>query len=151
MTACNGCGSCCDPVTLPFTQAEAAQMRLGSIDERTREWVLLELRPLSRREGLRRAPWLAGKATVAMDDEGNVTAVYSTFYECSNLDPVTRQCTAYERRPDVCRRYPYQPNGRVHPGAALPHWCSFRADQGLPVEPEPDWQPIALTPRPDGH
>lgn len=30
--------------------------------------------------------------------------IYGTV--CMNLDPVTRRCTIYEARPDVCRDYP---------------------------------------------
>ena len=28
-------------------------------------------------------------------------------YTCKNFDPVTKNCTAYETRPEMCRDYPY--------------------------------------------
>lgn len=31
-------------------------------------------------------------------------AIYGSV--CMNLDPVTRRCTVYEARPDICREYP---------------------------------------------
>jgi Fe-S-cluster containining protein len=117
MTACSSCGGCCSPVSLAWTQDDVRRMMPFQIDDRTRRWVLEELHPLTRREAR------------------------PTYYRCDNYDPGTRQCTAYDDRPGVCRDHPTygQP---VNPGASLPPGCSYRADIGQPVDP--DWTPVTL-------
>lgn len=76
---------------------------------------------------------------------GKLDPGYPQFYECVNFDRETRRCTKYEDRPPVCRDYPYYGQRQLAPNIALPHWCSFRADIGQEVEPEPDWQAIELS------
>lgn len=135
MTECNGCGTCCDPVPLPVTQME---VRLGKMDlgERERRWILEELTPISRRQALELAPYLntGGRTDFMKGPDGAV--IYPTFYRCKWFDRETRACTNHADRPDVCRGYPWH-EGRPDKTTNLPHECSFRADQGLPVEPVP--------------
>lgn len=137
MTDCNGCGACCDPVTLPWTLRELRQSTMHGSDETDRRFVLAHFRQLSRREGLDRAPWLKGRAT--SDRDGDF--VFSAFYECDRFDRETRRCLAYDERPSFCRRYPWGDEG-PHANAALPPMCSYRADLGQPVEEVPvEWRP----------
>lgn len=143
MTECSGCGSCCSPITLAFTQEDVRRLLPAQMDARTRRWILHELVPISRREGKARSPWTDHAAMHIR--AGKFDPGYSHFYECRNFDRTTRRCTAYEDRPDVCRDYPYYGAKTLQPNIALPAWCSFRADIGKPVEPEPDWQAIELT------
>lgn len=149
VTECNGCGSCCDPVTLSVSQDDVRRLLPYQVGARTRQWVLEELRPLSRREGLERAPWLKGRQTMQIGPDGKPDFTPSHFYECTNLDPVTRQCNRYDDRPPVCRNFPHDGQARINPGATLAPWCSFRADIGQEVEPQPDWQAVELTRKKD--
>jgi Fe-S-cluster containining protein len=140
MTACSSCGGCCSPVSLAWTQDDVRRMMPFQIDDRTRRWVLEELHPLTRREAVAATPWLDGKQTYAVKG-GRLVMTRPTYYRCDNYDPGTRQCTAYDDRPGVCRDHPTygQP---VNPGASLPPGCSYRADIGQPVDP--DWTPVTL-------
>ena len=107
-----------------------------------------ELTRIPRREGLAASPWLTtGKESFALRD-GKLDAGYSTFYRCANFDPNSRRCLRYDDRPQVCRDHPRYGSDHVEPAAALPAWCSYRAEQGLPVEPQPDWQHVDLGVKP---
>lgn len=138
MTDCNGCGSCCDPVTLPWTQRQVQMTLPGSImDAETRRWVLEDLTPISRREGLRRTPWLQREGAVVIAFMGDEVIVDAhSYYDCKHFDRETRRCTNYENRPQPCRDYPWY-DGTPTPAAALPGWCSFNADVGREVTPVP--------------
>lgn len=126
---CNGCGQCCDPVVLPFTQREI-MATLPSQHEHPadREHMLHDLIPISRREGLARAPYLSGGVTWASIDGGrSFLETRSVFYECRHFDRETRRCRIYERRPPMCRDYPWYgdpPDG----SKALPPDCSYIED-----------------------
>lgn len=142
MTECSGCGACCDPVVLPYTLNEIRQQLPGACAEPLdREFALEHLTPISRREGLRRAPYFtAGGVTVlgAPGQPGSEFLAYSFFYECDRFDRETRQCTAYDDRPPMCSEYPHY--GQPDPAKAIPLMCAFRADIGLPVEDVPvEW------------
>jgi Fe-S-cluster containining protein len=41
-------------------------------------------------------------------------------YQCDRFDPVSRQCTAHDERPPICRAYPIALN-------LLPARCTVRA------------------------
>jgi Fe-S-cluster containining protein len=130
VTECNGCGSCCDPVTIPYTKLDAATDY--TLDDRTRRWVLDDLTPMSRRDVLDREPWLLDKSTrlSAAVDGGDLFVPY--FYSCRWFDETERRCTNWDDRPAPCRMYPWL--DEPQPTAALPPTCSFRADIGQPVE-----------------
>lgn len=127
-TVCNGCGGCCHPVTLPFTQMEAAQAR--NLDPRERHWILHELTPMSRREAKALAPWAFNTLIYG----GSLNNSLPFYYRCMWYDTESRRCTNYEGRPDCCRDYPWsgQPPNR---NAALPPACSFNEDIGRTVVP----------------
>lgn len=138
MTTCNGCGCCCDPVTLPYNQQE---LRLGQtpydVTEDERRWVLDDLVPMSRRVAKTKAPWYFGQAVMGANPGEDM----AFFYSCRNFDAETRQCRIYDDRPFACRHYPWY-GGDPQPGAALPHPCSFREDIGQTVVP------LELIPKP---
>lgn len=134
MTECNGCGGCCDPVVLSYTQEQARRtLPFEWGDPRTRQWVIEDLTPITRAEGLRRAPYLSAGGKTLVDENGEPSILWSHFYECRWFDREARRCTNYEARPIVCREYPWL-TGVPDPAAALPSECSFRADIGQPVE-----------------
>ena len=106
-------------------------------EEANNRFIVKHWRQLTRREGLRRAPWFAdaqrGKIGT-VDAHGR--AVEPVFYECDRYDTTTRQCTAYDERPPVCDGYPYY-GGPKRTDGALPPACEFLRDRGeqpVPVE-----------------
>lgn len=149
MTECREhCGACCDPVVSPFTLNEMAQTTPGQWPDggANRDFMLNHLRPISRREGLRRAPYLTDGVTVMgrPGEPGSEVIAYSFFYECEFFDTDTRRCTNYDNRPPMCRMYPWYGNDptrdSLEKSKALPRMCAFRADLGQPVEPIPvEW------------
>lgn len=125
-STCNGCGSCCDPVSLPFTQDEAR--RNTRIEPRTRKWLLEELTPMPRREAREKEPWLFTTNIHGRFLEDSLPF----YYRCKWFDEETRACTNYDDRPEPCRDYPWG-DGPPKPNAALAPSCSFREDIGQPV------------------
>lgn len=41
-----------------------------------------------------------------LDANGDTVVKRGHWYRCDNLDPETNNCTIYETRPNMCRRYP---------------------------------------------
>lgn len=123
-----GCGKCCDPVVLVYSQADVASMGL-MMSDRDRNWVLNELTPISRREGLRRTPHFkgGGKTVFQFDGAGSPTVAFSLFYECKNLDPVTKMCRVYDDRPSACRDFPIDTDAPTEfiGATALPDGCVY--------------------------
>lgn len=113
---------------MPFTQAEAVRMPFSELDAEHRRWILNDLTPMPYREGMAKAPQLAGRDLATAD--GEMASVF--FYRCRWFDAETRQCMNYENRPAVCSGYPWG-GGPPRPDAALPPACSFNADVGRPV------------------
>lgn len=134
MTTCaEGCGSCCNPVTLPYTRIEA--MMLPDIPLDQRQWAERSLTAMSPREAYELAPWLRGKKLRTAEGE----MVQPFFFRCAHFDPETRRCTDYDNRPYMCRSFPWY-DSEPRPDAALPPTCSFRADIGE--------VPVAITSKP---
>lgn len=119
MTAgCAACGHCCDPVHLDPTVA--FDLVLGDPDNPSVAWFRDHFESVG----------ISGS---------------HLLFKCDAFDPNTRLCTAHERRPPICRGFPWYgraPNARTlaelipvdtHQGAAL--GCSYLAD--LP----PGWRP----------
>lgn len=131
MTDCNSCGSCCDPVVTAYTKIDAQTS--PDMDPADRAWVLNDLTPMKRSDVLAREPWLLDRSPrLSMAQDGSDLFV-PYFYACRWFDADSRRCTNHDGRPPACRDYPWgdrEPN----PTAALPPTCSYRADQGLPVE-----------------
>lgn len=137
MTQCNGCGGCCDPVVSPFTHRQLRGLLPIQMDAEqriNREFMLNHLTPISRREGLRRAPHLTQGGVTFAIFEGRPVEVWSQFYECDFYDPEAKACTAYEQRPPMCSGYPWY-DGRPDPSAALPGPCEFHLDVGRKPTP----------------
>jgi Fe-S-cluster containining protein len=129
MTECNGCGSCCAPVVLPFNKEEAARAR--NLDPVTRAWIADDLSPMSAREVKAIGEgWIFDKRKVGSLTRVNEAVLF--FYRCRWFDEETRGCTNYDGRPPGCRNYPWK-KGKPDPMAAIPPTCSFNADIGRPV------------------
>ena len=82
---CNGCGGCCNPVTIPRRNSKTAIRKkavvfTNSDPERVKEWILHDLTRISKEEAFRRRPALAPSHT-------NAPGVF--YYECRHFDPVT--------------------------------------------------------------
>lgn len=99
------------------------------VDPAERAWALDALTPMTRREALTRAPWLASIIDAATDQYGR--PVTMRFYSCDRLDPETKRCTRYDERPAVCRDYPMYGRIDAPPEAAvLPPTCSYLTLRG---------------------
>jgi Putative zinc- or iron-chelating domain len=133
LTECNGCGACCDPVTLPVSSAQLATMGSRLTDG---DWMREHLHPIPRREGRARQAWAKGRGwNERIDEHGDPVIEAVFYYGCDRYDPVAKRCTDYEGRPGMCRDYPWHTGAPIE-GADLPPTCSYRADIGLPVEGE---------------
>lgn len=120
---------------------DARSLLPGMMDERDRQWLLNDLTPITRREGLRRSPHYHNGISefgVRHPVTGAIThvPVVTLFYECCHYDRETRRCLNYEHRPPVCSGYPWY-DERVDPAKALPEACEYRRDIGQ--------VPVALT------
>lgn len=122
---CKGCGACCNPVALPWTQRQIAMMLPSEIEDADRQFVLNDLTPLRYRDGLAAAPYLKDLTTFPTT-EGPPEYVKPVFYSCRHFDPVEKACTNYENRPPVCRAYPLYGREEIHPAMALPEACVYR-------------------------
>jgi Fe-S-cluster containining protein len=131
VTDCNGCGGCCDPVILPYTQIEVLS---ATTNEEDRAWVLLDLTPISEDEARERQPEYVRRLRHLLA-HGLAKKVH--FYRCRHYDDTTRRCSNYENRPPVCRGFPWMGGPPVQ-GVPLPTHCSFRADIGETPDPLPD-------------
>jgi len=118
---------------LPYNRLEA--MTDPRIPLADRQWAERCLTAMPVREALAKMPRAAG--ALLRDALGNLVQPF--YFRCSNLDPVTRECTDYHHRPDMCRDYPWY-GGEPRMDAHLPPECSFNADIGL--------VPVALTAKP---
>ena len=142
MTTCPpACGACCSPVVLAFTPSDVQrlgpQQRRQFLSPRDEHWVLHELVPLRRRDGIERVRdymGQGGKTVGALDAHSPGTVLWSHFYECIHFDPEARTCGVYDDRPDACREYPW-PDGQPDRRKSLPLTCSYRAEIGKPVTP----------------
>jgi Fe-S-cluster containining protein len=140
-TVCNGCGDCCDPVPFALTQDEVRAMLPSQIPPKLRRFILEDLTPIRRSEGLRRASYMTGGGqTWTWEKDGetgkpieNSAHVDVThFYECRHFDRETRRCNNYEGRTWACAGYPWF-GMKPDPAFSLPARCSFNADVGRPV------------------
>lgn len=138
MTDCNGCGRCCDPVVLPYTQNEIRRLLpgYGLIEDENRRFVLEDLTPIRpRRRGLEMvSDYMAEGAKSSALHLGEPMILFSHFYECRWYDRETRQCLNYDDRPPMCREFPTYGDW-PDPTKAIPPECSYNADCGRPVKP----------------
>lgn len=134
MTECNSCGACCDPVTLPFDYSHLLEWA-RNMSDRDAHWVRTAIMPMTPIEAYQHEPWLRRADLVSSVQANGIVMDGDSvfFYRCRWFDRDARQCTQYDKRPDVCRVYPW-PDGTPLDGVALPPTCSFRADLGQSVE-----------------
>lgn len=136
MTSCNGCGRCCDPVVLPYTQEEAARLMPGrDIEADVRDFVLHDLTPMRRRDGLAMVSDYmkeGAKTTWAPTPWDPPVITVSHFFTCRHYDQATRSCLNFENRPSICRGFPWY-GSPPDDFKAIPPECSFNADLGRPV------------------
>lgn len=118
---CNGCGGCCDPITLSNSREGLKESKPEDfVHPQMREWALSALVELPREIGIERA------AAYGRSVEG-----WEHFYECRHYDRETRRCGIYETRPYICSGYPWY-NEPPDPRKKLPDPCSYIED--IPVE-----------------
>lgn len=115
MTECARCGDCCDPVLLSAGAAEYVFSDAAGVPEPggQREWARRHLH-------FRR---FRGEHQLT----GSVRLDAGVEFDCGYFDKATRQCTAYDDRPAMCRDYPFygrQPQADSTMGGR----CSFLAD-----------------------
>ncbi len=116
--SCNGCGACCAVVVLKREHKVAGRIARSEGQELPADylWALDDLQEITYAEALVAHPYL-----VPADDA-------LTYNRCRHFDYVSRRCTNYDRRPDVCRAFPWYDDG---PNATriedLP-WCGFWPD-----------------------
>jgi Fe-S-cluster containining protein len=132
MTECNGCGACCDPFMMVYSPADL-EIHAREMDRDEMEFYRDHLSPIRRADGRRMvAHWSSGWSEFVLHGEAVLLAAW--YYKCDRYDPVAKQCTDYEHRPDVCRGYPWY-GDPPDVNKALPPTCSYRADVGLDVMP----------------
>ena len=137
MSGCiEGCGACCDPITLPYSPIELTKLPIGALHPETLRWVQNDLIHISRREGLRRASPLIenGRTVEIVSTREELMRTY--FYQCRHFDHETRACGNYEGRPPICRDYPWF-NRRPDPTRGIPAECGFLPDVGQTPVPIP--------------
>jgi Fe-S-cluster containining protein len=86
--------------------------------------------PLSVSEANERLERFGSDREYTSESEGHV-------YTCRHFDDETRLCTIYERRPEMCRDYPYGHNGGCE------YECGYRA----PVDVVGKWTLLTGLPR----
>jgi Fe-S-cluster containining protein len=92
---CEGCWSAC--CTLPVEVSAGDLVRLGLISVDETEGSLKKVARRLEREGYVRDFHASTGLFILEQRAGR---------DCVFLDPQLRRCTVYERRPEVCRRFP---------------------------------------------
>jgi Fe-S-cluster containining protein len=96
--SCNGCGDCCSVVVLKREYKTAGRVARSRGEELSADylWALDDLVEISYADARQTLPSLSAD----LSDE-------LTYNRCRHFDYVERRCTAYERRPPVCRDFPW--------------------------------------------
>lgn len=128
MTECNGCGGCCDPVMMPYTQ-EFALRHADEFPTENLRWILEDLTPMTDHIAEEKEPEFVRRVTNMARKKNQ----QRHFFSCINFDRHTRTCRIYEDRPPVCHGYPWL-TGQPKHGTILPPACSYNADIGQPVK-----------------
>jgi Fe-S-cluster containining protein len=120
-------------VALPYAPSDIFRLPPGALDPENLRWFREDLAQISRREGLRRAPYFTSGITTSIH-AGEIDVLFTHFYECKNFDAETKQCGIYETRPPICSGFPWYGN-KPDPTKAMPPECGFLEDVGItPVE-----------------
>ena len=135
MTECQpGCGACCSPVGLGYSQLELYN-KPSRVNDDDYDFIMDHLTQITRKQALELNPWLKSARLYQLDINNELTMT-STYYVCDFFDTETRLCMNHENRPPLCRAYPWA-GGAPNPELQLPPTCSFRADVGREVTAVP--------------
>lgn len=100
------CGKCCKAITLGehgSPEYIENQARLGNKDAQfiKENWV-----PISAKEVFKIRPEAEFKAIFK-----RIGQTY--WWKCKNVDPQTNKCKMHDKRPDVCKGFPYYGDGKL--------------------------------------
>lgn len=109
MPCTEGCGSCCDPVTLSRVFVERAFMEHGPMQQQA-EWIWANWEPLK----------------PARNGDGVVL-------RCINYDVEARRCLAYGHRPPACSMYPFYGDDPTTTERTVGNACGYQAELGRTV------------------
>lgn len=136
MTACNGCGDCCERISL-----SANWNHIVETVEWAREWRAWAWENLRDGEDggmmqadldhVHNAEFILANWTPIPED----AALPMPRFQCAAFDTVTRTCTAYARRPPICSGYPWYGGEPLTYSPWLSPRCSFWADVPLDRRP----------------
>lgn len=110
MPCTEGCGSCCDPVTLTEGFIHMLFERIGPLDQQG-QWLTEHWEPL----------------------RTNADGV--TVLRCINYDVETRRCLAYASRPPVCSMFPFYGEDPASTERMVKNVCGYQAELGRTVLP----------------
>ncbi len=119
--ACARCGLCCRAIGVRFAPREVLRHVLSHVaaGQDPGDWAffLAHWQPLGRK-----------KAAVINPRMRDGARQRDHFYTCDQFDPQTNVCLSHERRPDICRGFPWY--GRTPNTTALGSHprCSYWAD-----------------------
>jgi Fe-S-cluster containining protein len=122
---CAGCGSCCSNLTISFSpdQIREAVLLLDAADA---DAAAGEPHPDYSEQERRNIRWLGQLI------EKGPRVLGQHAYSCPMLDPISRLCTAHERRPQVCIGFPFYGRSPADDPAEMSDGCSYQWE--LPVE-----------------
>jgi Fe-S-cluster containining protein len=154
---CAKCGACCDPVFLtpdnlkrikfwsdrsvagmpdPSTAEGWAQWLKQRWTDADRPFIIRNFRPGSEQQA---------DADFAAEHWHKRDDGTDSNYTCDMFDPESRECTAHEARPPVCRNYPWYGHipGRDRAAGMHPE-CSYLGDVPPADRPEGAWPLIPI-------
>lgn len=122
---CARCGRCCDPIDMPLDfDPKYLNVRPGSDAETDKAFMLEHWTP---------------------HPDHSDASLTASLWQCDRFDPATRECTAHDERPPVCRGYPWYRDGPTPERAALAYsCCSFLLDVPPAWRPKGAWPLIPI-------
>lgn len=112
MTDCAMCGDCCENIGLnvdvSIMKARLANGRVAGKDRKELLFITENFIPTGR-----------------VETRGGKT---KRILKCLKFDKKTRQCTAHDERPTLCRRYPWYGGEPVKGDTTMGGRCSYLAD-----------------------
>ena len=102
MSARNGCiGKCCEAFSLGQMSLENVRRHVVSEDDAFIADMLVPLGYFNRNP-----LHVVGNQDYAVQEMSTQSFMGAWFYTCRHYDKATRSCTVYERRPEMCRKFP---------------------------------------------
>jgi Fe-S-cluster containining protein len=120
-------GHCCVAFYLPTPHDRVAEI---ADDMRDGEVIADMVIPLSLSQANERLERFGAEREYGPDSEGHV-------YTCRHFDDRTRLCTIYERRPEMCRDFPYGHEGGCE------YQCGYRPESSTTAK----WILLTAEPR----